>query len=136
MENKQACFLNTLKFEAIPGGRYIRLLEDFSFYSAELGKVITAPKGFVNDRESVPRLPLVFWLLGDTSEEGGVLHDYSYRKGSKPGLNRRQADALYYEASRCDGNNAVVAALKQFGVRIGGHGAWHKHEVMDDVSAE
>ena len=46
--------------------------EDFSYYSDVARMKITAPKGFHTDFASVPRLPIVFWLAGDTSTEAAA----------------------------------------------------------------
>jgi len=120
-------FLSTLKYEEIPGTKYIRLLSNFAYYSAAIKSTITVPFGFVCDGESV---------FFKSSTEAGVIHDYLYRKGSKPETNRREADAVFCEVSRVDGCWWITCRAKWAAVRLFAHGCWHKHNVMDDVSAE
>ena len=63
--------------------------EDFSYQSDVAAMKITAPKGFHTDFASVPRLPIVFWLAGDTSTQAAVIHDWLYTSKIVP---RRIAD--------------------------------------------
>ena len=123
----EARFLNTIKYEEIPGTKYIRLIDDFIVYSAYIDRTIIVPRGFVCDGESV---------FFKSSTEAGVIHDYLYRKGSKPETNRREADAVFCEVSRLDGCWWITSQAKWAAVRCFAHWCWHKHEVMDDVSAE
>ena len=88
-------FLNRLKVEHLEG-KWWRLLRKFSFYSNTLNKTITVPKGFVTDFASVPRLPLVYLITGNTSHWEAVGHDLDYRWGL---LTRKQADDRFYEMS-------------------------------------
>jgi len=67
----------SVKTEFILGDpRYNRLTEDWEFYSDILGCWNKAPKGFVNDAESVP-------LFKGTNIEAGIAHDLVCRTNFK-----------------------------------------------------
>ena len=44
-------------------------------------RCVCVPSGYVTDFASVPRLPLVFLVMGDTAHEAAGLHDYVCRGG-------------------------------------------------------
>lgn len=71
-----------------------RLMKPLIFISDALGWV-TVPAGFETDFASVPRLPLAFWLCGDTAERPAVIHDYLYGCAD---VTRLQADDALMEA--------------------------------------
>jgi hypothetical protein len=145
----RACFINTLKQEAIPRTKYSRLLEDFIVYSAVLDRIIIIPKGMVCDAES-------FFIK--SSDEAGWVHDYLYRKNAitwKLGcltwnnnlftidndfkymcrnVNRRLADKVFEEMSIVDDVSCGFSWVKWLAVRIGGHWCWHRYHVMQDIS--
>lgn len=93
----------------------------FSFYSDVAGMTITAPEGFQTDFASVPRLPIVFLMAGDTSTEASVIHDWLYTCKILP---RRMADAVLREASRVSGVPAWRRWMIWAGVRVFGRGPW------------
>lgn len=78
---------------------------------------ITVPAGFRTDLASVPRLPVVYWLTGDTSSAAAVVHDYLYSTGMVP---RALADEVLREASQCTGVPAWRRWIMYLGVRLGG----------------
>lgn len=81
----------SIKIEIIPGDyRYVRLLEDFHFYSDVLGRWCCIPAGFVFDLESVP-------LLRGTNPEAGAIHDYVCRIDSDPVCSKTVAAQVYLE---------------------------------------
>jgi len=47
----------------------------FSFYNAKTGRLTTVREGYETDFGSVPRLPLMYWLTGDTVHESSAVHD-------------------------------------------------------------
>ncbi len=57
--------------------------------------IVEVPAGFVTDFASVPRLPLVFLLTGDTAHAPAVVHDWLYRTQT---TSRAFADAVFREA--------------------------------------
>lgn len=95
--------------------------EDFSYYSDVAARKITAPKGFKTDFASVPRLPIVFWLAGDTSTEAAVIHDWLYTSKI---TTRRVADAVLREAGKVSGVPAWRRWMIWAGVRAFGQGPW------------
>lgn len=44
-------------------------------------RLIIVPEGFVNDLDSVPRIPIIFSLMKGRSVRPAVLHDFLYREG-------------------------------------------------------
>ena len=87
--------------------------------------IVKVPTGFDTDFGSVPRLPFMFWLLGDRGHAAAVVHDYLYRTAN---VSRAKADAIFHEALRADGEDAVSSWLMWTGVRVGGWAAYsHRH---------
>lgn len=80
-------------------------------------RVFTVPAGFQTDLASVPRLPVVYWLTGGTSNKAAVVHDYLYSTGLVP---RKVADAVLREASAATGVPTWRRWLMWAGVRVGG----------------
>lgn len=114
-------FLDPLIVEEIHADRW-RLVHELRYDSAILGARVIAPVGFVTDFSSVPRVPLAWWLAGDTGRKAGVIHDllYCYRL---PGQ-RALADRVFNEALTAEGLPAWRAALMYAGVRVGGWASW------------
>lgn len=95
-----------------------QLAEPLVYVSAVAGKTITVPDGFVTDFASVPRLPVVFLLTGDTAHPAAVIHDFLYHGGA--GLSRRAADNVLLEAMASIGisawrRHAMYLAVRAFG---------------------
>ena len=69
--------LNATKLkEAHSAGRARwRLCTELAYFSKIHGMIIV-PVGYVTDFASVPRLPLAYWLTGDTAHASAVVHDY------------------------------------------------------------
>ncbi len=91
-------YLAKLNFPAFPGG------------------LVTVPIGFKTDFASVPRLPLVYWLVGGRARYASCVHDFLYNKS---GVSRKDADAVFYEAA-CIGGSKPLSWLMWLGVRAGG----------------
>lgn len=78
---------------------------------------IVVPKGFETDFASVPRLPLAFWLTGDTAHQAAVVHDFLYVKGTGT---KEEADSIFLEAMKVIGvplwrRQLMYAAVRLFG---------------------
>lgn len=87
-------------------------------YQSDVAKqIFTVPKGFKTDLASVPRIPIVYLLCGDTSDEAAVVHDYLYTTKCVP---RDVADRVLREASAVTGVPAWRRWMMWAGVRIGG----------------
>ena len=82
---------DSLKIEVIPGdSRYVRLLEQFRFYSDTVSSFCFIPRGFVFDLESVP-------VIRGTNPEAGAIHDYFCRIDSYPVVDKETAAKIYFE---------------------------------------
>lgn len=97
-----------------------RLLSPFSYIDPEQG-AITVPAGFETDFASVPRVPLLFDLLGAYGHAAAVLHDWLYRQGTLP---REDADRVFYNALRSSGIARWRTWLLWGGARIGGRSSY------------
>ena len=113
-----------LRVEAIDDTHW-RLLDTFTYDSEVAGARITVPAGFVTDFASVPRLPFVFLLTGDTAHMAAVIHDFLYTTKLFP---RETADAVFYEAMRSTGVPRWRAWTMWLGVRVGGQAAWDRKD--------
>ena len=91
---------------------------------------IRVPAGFVTDFASVPRVPLAYWLTGDTAHEAAVLHDYCYSTGLHP---RAWCDEMFAAAMEATGIPAWRRALMYAGVRAGGWAAWNDYRRKEQI---
>lgn len=112
--------LSLLQVEKMPNGRW-RVLSPLIYLSRYAGR-IAVPRGFDTDFASVPRLPLMFWLLGDRGHMAATLHDYLYRTGR---VTRATADAVFWEALELEANRVERFAFWA-GVRLGGWASYHE----------
>ena len=92
------------------------------------GRIVKIPKGFIYDRESIPRwLPWIYAWLAGTASRAGAVHDFltqTHKVEDLP-VERPMADATYYEAAGVDGNGRVKRWVKWLGVRVGGFRSWN-----------
>jgi hypothetical protein len=87
-------------------------------YQSDVARqTITAPAGMITDFESCPRLPVVFFLVGEVTREAAVIHDYLYKSKMLP---RALADKVLLEACAVTGIPAWRRWLIYAGVRVGG----------------
>lgn len=112
-------FLTTLKVERV--GEDWMLLDVLRYRSEVVAHIIEVPKGFLTDFASVPRIPIAYWLTGDTAHAPSVVHDYLYR--NRIGK-RSKADAIFYEAMIADGEARWRAYAMWAAVRISGVSTW------------
>lgn len=92
-------------------------------YQSDVAKrTFVVPPGFKTNLASVPRLPIIFWLTGDTSSEAAALHDSLY---STREVTRAVADAVLREASEVTGVPAWRRWMMWAGVRVGGGSHWN-----------
>jgi hypothetical protein len=101
-----------------------RLVSEFRYDSDVAHVRIIVPAGFVTDFASVPRVPIAFWLTGNTAHMAAVVHDYLYTSGIFP---KETADRVFYEAMRVTGIPLWRAYLMYLGVKWGGELAWESH---------
>ena len=91
------------------------------YQSDVAGQVFIVPRGFQTDMASVPRLPLVFLLAGDTSRAASVVHDFLY---STHTVSRQVADSVLREASAVTQVPAWRRWIMWAGVRLFGGSHW------------
>ena len=108
--------------QAADGRGYWVLNHPLVYQSVIAGRVIIVPEGFKTDFSSVPRLPLVYDLFGDTAHPAAVVHDFLYSTGELP---REMADRVLLEAMAAEGVPAwrrlpMFWAVRLFGGRYFG----------------
>lgn len=101
-----------------------KLISAFTYFSKQAGP-ITVPVGFITDFASIPRVPLVFMLFGNTAHSAAVIHDYLYTTGQ---VSRKIADKVFLEAMASAGDIPFWKRWPMYcGVRLFGGSAWSKH---------
>lgn len=105
-----------------------QLITDLEYVHSKYG-VITVEAGFKTDLDSVPRIPLAYWLTKNVSVTGAVVHDWLYRKGHIKGnpITRKEADQIFRDVMEEEGVSWWRRALIYRGVRIGASGPWDKY---------
>jgi len=116
-------FLDSLNVTEISDSIFAICDHDFR-YQSDLAGLLTVPVGFYTDFASVPRLGIVYALLGDRAHQPAVVHDWLYYAGI---TTRNMADDVLMEAM-----NVLQLPWWQkypiyWGVRVGGWGAWEEH---------
>lgn len=100
-------------------------------YQSDVAKcTFVVPAGFQTDLASVPRLPIVYLLAGDTSSAAAVVHDWLYSSHAVP---RDMADAVLREASQATGVPGWRRWLMWAGVRLGGASHWEPEKAAADA---
>ena len=100
------------------------LLAPLIFISDVASTTFTVTVGFRTDFESVPRIPVVFDLLGDRASRASALHDALY-SGMFPDIPREIADQVLYEAMLVTQVPESDAKLIYEGVRQFGESHWY-----------
>ncbi len=102
---------------------------DFRYLSDLAVRQFNVPVGFFTDFASVPRLGVIYALLGDRAHEPAVIHDWLYYAAV---TTRAMADAVLMEAM-------IVSKISWWqrypifwGVRLGGWHAWNAHRLAGD----
>lgn len=93
-----------------------RVLAPLVYYSDVLEATVIVPTDFETDFASVPRLPLVYALTGDTGHKSATVHDFLCRKKL---VERDVADKVFREALQVEGVPGWRRALMYAGVRFG-----------------
>lgn len=112
---------------------HAKLTAPLIYASARLDRVITVPAGFETDFASVPRLPLVYLLAGNTARKSAVLHDYLYRHHEM--CSRADADAVFDEAMGVTGQPWWRRKLMWAGVRLFG-GTPYANDFADEPKGD
>jgi len=131
-----ARFLTTPLFkkisEATSTGRATWSLEGNLVYEAKNGRVFTVPSGFKTDFASVPRVPVAYWLTGDTAHLSAVLHDYLCRIHVPSDMTWKEAAEYFREAMRVEGVPSWRAYVMYWAVRLADPTAsWEKNNGAD-----
>lgn len=112
-------FVTKLRTEYVKNGTW-KLHEPF--VARIDGEPYVVPAGTVTDLDSVPRLPLAYWLVKGRATLSAVLHDWLYAL-QKP---REWADEVLLEAMKVEGVGSVMRRVIWLGVRAGGSHAYNK----------
>ena len=96
-------------------------LEPLGFDSAIAGRVITVPVGDTTDFCSVPRVPLVYEMLGNRARRAGAVHDRLYKTHE---LTREMSDEVLREMLVQDDVDACEAQAFFLAVRMFGGSHW------------
>jgi hypothetical protein len=111
--------MTSLQVEHTDEGEW-RLLSPL-VYRSDIAGQIEVPQGYVTDFASVPRLPMVYLLAGDTAHEAAVIHDWLYALGT---VARSVADDVFREAAAASGVAWWRRWMLWLGVRVGGSAAY------------
>lgn len=96
------------------------LKADLLYHSRAYGLVIV-PTGFITDFASVPRLPLAYWLTGDTAHASAAVHDYLVRVNYIQGeISWKDAAKVFSEAMKDEGVPAWRRVLMTLAVKLKG----------------
>lgn len=107
--------------------RTIWMLQSPLEYRTDRGELIVVPTGFQHDFCSVPRwVPIIYSLWGDTAHREGVLHDYLFRRDSKPVVKFRYANSIFKEAAISRKKTRGEYYPMYLGVMLGGIFSFHK----------
>ena len=90
-------------------------------YTSTSGAVYVVPVGFVTDFASVPRVPFIFEVFGNSAHSATTLHDWLYT--TKP-VSRAAADLLLLEAMRSTNISMWKALSIYLAVRLFGASHW------------
>lgn len=82
------------------------------------------------DLSSVPRVVLLWLLVGGDAPASAVVHDWLYRTGI---LTRAQADRVFYDLIQIEGYSTAKAWVMWMGVRAGGWISWRKYRRGESV---
>ncbi len=122
-------FLDPLNVTEISDSVFEVADHPFRYQSDVAKQTFTAPVGFFTDFASVPRIGIIYALLGDTAHESAVIHDWIYYAAL---VTRDLADKVLLEAMGVSGIAWWRKWPIYWGVRIGGWWAWEDHRIKGD----
>lgn len=117
-------FLDALNVTEIDDQIFSVIDHPFRYESDVAAQLITVPVGFYTDFASVPRLGLVYAMLGDCAHQPAVIHDWLYYAAI---TTRKMADDVILEAMKLIKIPAWRRYPIYWGVRMGGWKAWNDH---------
>ena len=106
------------------GGEWWRVIRPLCYQYGP--RLFIVPEGFVNDLDSVPRIPVIYELMKGKSVRPPVLHDFLYREGH----DRKEADGIFLDAMEAVGVPFGVRWPMYLGVRLGG---WRHYKPMPGI---
>lgn len=115
-------FLTSLQAKWVGDGKR-ELTTDLVYLTEIVPNLIIVPAGFQTDLASVPRLPITYLFFGNVADEAAVVHDYLYTSDVE-GITRREADAIFAEASKVLGVKGWRRGPMWLAVRVFGKGHW------------
>lgn len=127
MQTKLLMPLVTTPESGRPG--YVRTVNPFAVWSERLGRAEHVRVGFVFDKDSVPRWPVIYWLFKERlPKEAACIHDWLYER--QPGITRHQADLVMRDLAAALGMPWYWRWPVYWGVRIGGGPAWSRYAAV------
>jgi len=126
---KSALVVECIDDLAADGRGVWKVKEPLVYDSEVLGRSITVEPGFLTDFVSVPRLPIIYWLLGDTSHKAAVLHDWLFHHHEV--CDETEANEVLLEACAVEGIPNWRRKLIYWGVVIGGRSSWESDSTGD-----
>jgi hypothetical protein len=96
MSDPRYGFQVPLRVEYLPDGKW-KVLRPIRYLSALTQKAYTVERGFIYNFASVPRLPFVYWLAGNTAHLAATVHDFLYAHAHIPLSTKQEADDVFAE---------------------------------------
>lgn len=117
-------FLDRLTVTEIDDHIFAVAYRPFRYQSDVAGQILTVPIGFYTDFASVPRLGLIYSMLGDLAHQPAVIHDWIYYSAI---TTKEVADLVLLEAMEVIGLPVWRRYPIYWGVKFGGFHAWNQH---------
>lgn len=114
-------FLGHLDTRTHLPGEFV-LINQFGYHSAS-GRVFFAPRGFITDFASIPRILHGLISPNGLSRKAAVIHDWLYCSQT---VTRKQADDLFLEALEVCGVNLLQRYTMYAAVRSAGWIYWNR----------
>jgi hypothetical protein len=89
-------------------------------YRTTAGSLWIVPSGYVTDFASVPRIPLAYWLTGDSAHMSAVLHDWLCTELYPEHMTWAEAADTFREAMAAEGVPAWRRWIMYWAVRLFG----------------
>jgi len=122
-------FLDALCVQEINDSVFAVCDHPFRYQSDFAGTTFEVPVGFYTDFASVPRIGIIYAMLGDTAHQPAVIHDWLYYAAL---VSRLEADEILLEAMKVIDIPAWRRWPIYWGVRLGGWHAWNDHRQKGD----
>ncbi len=114
VKNMPLVFKSELKMKILGESNYVLT----AAFLVKLGPyILRVPRGFKTDLASVPRIPIIYSILGGIGHRAAVLHDYLYATAD---FSREDCDLIFYKALTVSNVNSMKAWIMYRAVRIAG----------------